>query len=112
MEPLRPLLYPELILLAWQEDTLVGFLFAYPDMLRVSGGRPKRVVAKTVATAESVRTLGLTAPLCDRIHQAAYEKGYESVIHALSYDNNDSLLAMRLFDTDLFRRYGLYVWRP
>ncbi|SCA63016.1 hypothetical protein SCG7086_AH_00150 [Chlamydiales bacterium SCGC AG-110-P3] len=112
MEPLRDILDPELILLAWYEDVLVGFLFAYPDMLSVTAGSPKRVVAKTIATASSVSSLELTAPLVDKIHQVAYEKGYESVIHALSYDNNESLLAMRHFDTDLFRRYALYEWRP
>ena len=81
-------------------------------MLSVLGDYPTRLVAKTVATAKSVRSFGLTAAMVEMIHCKAYEKGYESVIHALMYEENDSRFTERLFGTERFRRYALYVSYP
>ena len=58
--PLRPLLDPELVRLAEDaEGRLLGFVFAFPDLLTVRDGRPTRAVLKTLATAPAARGLGL-----------------------------------------------------
>lgn len=106
--PLRPLLDPELVRLA--EDTdgqLLGFVFAFPDALAVEGGRPVRVVLKTLATSPAARGLGLGTLLTDEVRRIAHEKGYRAVIHALMQADNDSIRISR-HTARVFRRYALY----
>lgn len=106
--PLRPLLDPDLVRLA--EDTdgqLLGFVFAFPDALVVQGGRPLRVVLKTLATAPAARGLGLGTYLTDEVRRLAHEKGYRAVIHALMQADNDSIRISR-HTARVFRRYALY----
>jgi ribosomal protein S18 acetylase RimI-like enzyme len=108
--PLRPLLDPEMVRLA--EDAngrLLGFVFAFPDLLSGSDGRPTRVVLKTLASAPEARGLGLGTFLTDEVRRVAREKGYRSVIHALMQADNESVRISR-HSARVFRRYALYEW--
>ena len=110
--PLRPLLDPELVRLAEDENgQLLGYVFAFPDLLTMSGGRPTRAVLKTLATAAGARGLGLGTYLGDEIRRLARERGYASVIHALMHAQNTSVGISR-HTADVFRRYVLFEWTP
>jgi GNAT superfamily N-acetyltransferase len=108
--PLRPLLDPELVRMAEDADgRLLGFVFAFPDLLTMQAGRPTRAVLKTLATAPAARGLGLGAFLTDEVRRLAHEKGYASVIHALMQADNASIRISR-HTARVFRRYALYEW--
>jgi GNAT superfamily N-acetyltransferase len=110
--PLRPLLDPELVRLAEDEQgRLLGYVFAFPDLLTMSGGRPTRVVLKTLASARGARGLGLGTFLGDEIRRLAQERGYTEVIHALMHVQNASVGISR-HTAGVFRRYALYEWTP
>jgi GNAT superfamily N-acetyltransferase len=110
--PLRPLLDPELVRLAEEaEGRLLGYVFAFPDLLTMSAGRPTRVVLKTLASAQGARGLGLGTFLGDEIRRLAHERGYTEVIHALMHVQNASVGISR-HTADVFRRYALYEWTP
>jgi len=107
MTPMKPLLNPELILLAYQASgKLAAIIFAYPDTVD-----SKRVVLKSLATAPKARSLGLGLALIDRIHKAAYRLGYSSVIHALMHDDNVSLRLSKEYESHVIRRYALFQWK-
>ncbi|CAN5618159.1 hypothetical protein BH23GEM7_BH23GEM7_41520 [soil metagenome] len=111
-QPLRPLLDPELVRLARdREGRLIGFVFALPDLMSADGGRPTRVVLKTLATAPEARGLGVGSYLGDEIRRLAHQKGYRAVIHALMHVANDSKKISR-HTAEVFRRYALYQWTP
>lgn len=108
--PLRPLLEPELVRMAEDADgRLLGFVFAFPDLLTMQAGRPTRAVLKTLATAPAARGLGLGAFLTDEVRRLAHEMGYASVIHALMQADNASVRISR-HTARVFRRYALYEW--
>ena len=108
--PLRPLLDPELVRLAEDADgRVLGFVFAFPDLLTMRDGRPTRAVLKTLATAPAARGLGLGTFLSDEVRRLAEEKGYASVIHALMQADNASISISR-HTARVFRRYALYEW--
>jgi GNAT superfamily N-acetyltransferase len=109
--PLRPLLDPDLVRLAHDaEGRLLGFVFAFPDALAMEGGRPTRVVLKTLASAPGARGLGLGTYLTDEVRRVAHEKGYAAVIHALMQADNESVRISR-HSARVFRRYALYEWK-
>jgi ribosomal protein S18 acetylase RimI-like enzyme len=109
-QPLRPLLDPELVRLAEDADgRLLGFVFAFPDVLTMQDGRPTRAVLKTLATAPAARGLGLGTFLTDEVRRLAHEKGYASLIHALMQADNASVSISR-HSARVFRRYALYEW--
>ena len=106
--PLRPMLDPELVRMAEDADGgLLGFVFAFPDLLTMRDGRPTRVVLKTLASAPAARGLGLGTFLTDEVRRLAHEKGYASVIHALMQADNQSIRISR-HSARVFRRYALY----
>lgn len=110
--PLRPILDPDLVRLAIGADgALLGFVFAFPDLLSTDDGRPTRVVLKTLATAPAARGLGLGSLLTDEIRRVAHAKGYRAVIHALMEAGNASVRISR-HTARVFRRYALFEWTP
>ncbi len=110
--PLRPILDPDLVRLAVDADgALLGFVFAFPDLLSVDGGRPTRVVLKTLAAAPEARGLGLGSLLTDEVRRVAQEKGYRAVIHALMEAGNASVRISR-HSARVFRRYALFERAP
>lgn len=110
--PLRPILDPDLVRLAVDaEGGVLGFVFAFPDLLSVTAGRPTRVVLKTLAAAPAARGLGLGSLLTDEVRRVAHEKGYRAVIHALMEAGNASVRISR-HSARVFRRYALFEWTP
>ena len=105
--PLRPLVRPELVLLAEQDARLLGYVFALPDALR----KPcDTIVVKTLAAVPGRAWAGLGRLLLARIHQSAHAAGYRRAIHALMHDSNAStVLSGRT--ARLLRRYALFSRR-
>ena len=106
--PMRALLDPALVLLARDaEASLIAYAFAYADPLSPSGGRPHRLVVKTLAVDPAWRSIGLGALLVERLHAAARGAGLSSAIHALMHVSNDSV-KISAHTAQPFRRYALY----
>ena len=106
--PMRALLDPALVLLARDADgSLIGYAFAYADPLSLEGGRPHRLIVKTLAVDPAWRSIGLGALLVERLHEAARRAGLSAAIHALMHVANDSV-KISAHTARLFRRYALY----
>ena len=106
--PMRALLDPALVLLARDGDArLIGYAFAYADPLSLEGGRPHRLIVKTLAVDPAWRSIGLGALLVERLHVAARAAGLSVAIHALMHVANDSM-KISAHTARLFRRYALY----
>ncbi|WP_420325072.1 hypothetical protein [Mameliella sp.] len=101
--PFVPLLKPELIFTARDEDTgaLVGYLFGIPNYGH--GANPDTVILKTYASLRH----GLGHHLAHAFHVGARELGYAQVIHALIHENNASADRSRRHGGEVFRRYAL-----
>jgi GNAT superfamily N-acetyltransferase len=106
--PMRALLDPALVLLARDADArLIGYAFAYADPLSLEGGRPHRLIVKTLAVDPAWRSIGLGALLVERLHAAARGAGLTAVVHALMHVANDSV-KISAHTARLFRQYALY----
>jgi GNAT superfamily N-acetyltransferase len=107
-QPLRPMLRPELILMAEQGGQLVGFMFGLPDMKQAErGGQVDTAIAKSLAVRPGRSGAGLGSVLMDRLHQAARAMGFRRVIHALMHENNRSMNISRRYGQSI-RQYTLY----
>ena len=110
-EKIRPLIDPNLVLIAETDQRPVAFQFAFRDPLSPDPSKP-RVIVKTVATSPACRGLGLGGHMLDLIRRRAREMGAGSVIHALMYVRNLSMRMSARHETEVFRRYALYQWTP
>jgi GNAT superfamily N-acetyltransferase len=108
---LLPYVRPELVLLAEQEDRLVGYMFAVPDALEAQrGGRAATVIMKTMAVDPSVGGIGLGGTLFDLAQRSAHQLGFRRAIHALMHETNASgRISGRYART--IRRYALFSRR-
>jgi GNAT superfamily N-acetyltransferase len=89
--PVRPLLSPDLVVLAEREGELVGLLFALPDFAQAQRGeRIDTVILKTLAVLPGLAGIGLGSLLTARVHSQAYHLGYRWAIHALMHVANRS----------------------
>ncbi len=107
--PLRALIRPELVLLVFDGDQPVGFVFAVPDLAEQRRGDTIRtVVLKTVAVIPGRAYAGIGNLLVSRVHTAARELGYTRVIHALMHESNNSKNIGARYAMETFRRYELF----
>ena len=107
--PIRPYIQPELVLIAEQGPTPVGFAFTLPDLAQQQRGRPvDTLIIKTVAVLPHARGLGLGGLLAARVHTAARAMGLRYVIHALMHETNVSRRISVRYATPI-RRYTLYA---
>lgn len=102
-------LVPELVLLAEAGGTLVGYVFAVPDLLAARrSGAARTLVVKTVAVSPDHAGMGLGSVLVDLCQRAGHELGYERAIHALMHETNRSRAISGHYGATI-RRYTLYV---
>lgn len=109
-EALRPAIVPGLVLLAEQDDRLVGFCFCVPDMAeRARGDSARTAIIKTLAVLPHHELLaGLGGHLVSSAHLAMHAHGFTRVIHALMHVRNRSLrISSRT--TQPIRRYTLFA---
>ncbi len=104
----RPLVVPELTLMAEQKGELVGFLFGLPDMAQQARGEKMNTfIIKTVAVRPGRSRAGLGSVLVGEAQARAHEAGFERAIHALMHDSNRSLNISRHYGHTI-RRYTLF----
>ncbi|HEY0972263.1 MAG TPA: GNAT family N-acetyltransferase [Gemmatimonadales bacterium] len=108
----RPLVVPELVLLAEHEGRTVGFAFTIPDALeRQRGERARTVIIKTVAILPELRYGGLGSWLVESTRCAAHRLGFERAVHALMHDANSSRSISGRTGAPM-RGYTLFSRRP
>lgn len=106
--PLRPIVRPELVLLAEKGSELVGFIFAVPDLLQPRRGRPIDTgIIKTMAVRPRHTGIGLGGHLMDRAHHSLRQAGFRRAIHALYHEDNRSGRISRR-TAQVIRRYTLF----
>lgn len=110
---------PGLSLIAYQEETPVGYLFAYPDALEPArrgalGEAPQETILKTLAV-DPQATPGLGWALCHEHILRAQEAGYRAGVYALMEKFEElTRWGRRTFPADsedpcrIVRRYTLY----
>jgi GNAT superfamily N-acetyltransferase len=109
--PVQRHVRPELVLLAERQGTLIGYIFAIPDLLKVKLCRPlDTVILKTVAVHPDHGGLGLGGLLVARCQEAARRLGFRRAIHALIHETNKSG-RISSHTAAVFRRYALFA-RP
>jgi GNAT superfamily N-acetyltransferase len=110
-EPVRSLVEPELVLIAEQNETPVGFLFALPDLAQARRGeRIDTVIIKTVGVVPALGGIGLGGLLVALVQEQAFRLGYRQAIHALMYEDNLSRKISARYAHPI-RRYTLFA-RP
>lgn len=100
---IEPLLNPELVLFAWQAETLVGFVFTFPDP-RLE----RTLIVKTLAVAPERRLAGLGSYLIHEVQSRAADRGFTRAIHALQHEENTSLKITERHGGTRMREYTLY----
>jgi hypothetical protein len=107
--PLLPRVPPEMVLLAEQDDTTVGFIFGYPDAARAAAGLPlDTAVAKTIARATGRAWAGVGTVLVAEFQRRVRALGFRRLIHALMHDSNNSRNLSARWHTRPIRRYALF----
>lgn len=102
---------PRLVLLAEQDEVVVGYVFVMPDLLEVRRtGRATTAILKTLAVHPAHGGVGLGGLLVERGQRAAETAGLTQVIHALMLDTNLSQKISRHYGTT-FRRYAVFARR-
>lgn len=106
---IRPLVRPELVLIAEREGEPVGFSFSVPDALEpMRGAPPKTIVLKTLAVLpDRARLSGLGSLMADRTHRIAQSLGYTRAVHALIHESNHSRAISERTGRPI-RRYALF----
>ena len=100
--PFVPMMKRDLIFFARRPDgSLAGFLFAIPNY--AEGLQSKTVILKTYASLER----GAGRHLVHACNTAARALGYDTIIHALIHDDNQSADRSAAEGAELFRRYEL-----
>jgi GNAT superfamily N-acetyltransferase len=101
-QPWQRLLDPELSLLAFNADRLVGVLLAHPDRPAATS----RLVVRTLVVAPGRLHAGLGRELLETVHARAAARGFGAVIHALMHCPGPSI-ALSAPYARVFRRYLL-----
>lgn len=104
-EPLKSYVQPELVLLAEQQQKLVGYLFAVPNALQAV---IDTFVIKTVAVLPEQQWAGLGSLLVARCHEIGASLGYKKAIHALMHEANSSRSISGHYAQPI-RRYTLFA---
>lgn len=99
----KPLVQPQLVLLAESAGELVGFVFALPN---VYDAQRETIIVKTLARLPQRELAGLGHLLLARVQQAAHQLGFKKAIHALMHQTNNSLSLSNRY-AHKFREYAL-----
>lgn len=100
---IEPLLDPDLVRLARKGETLVGFVFTFPDP-RLE----RTLIVKTLAVAPDRRLAGLGSYLIHKVQAKAAKRGFTRAIHALQHETNTSLKITERHGGRKLREYILF----
>jgi GNAT superfamily N-acetyltransferase len=103
--PVQPLVRPEFVLIAEDaEGEGIGYVFAIDNLYE----RQKRsLVMKSAAVLPEQQGNGLGHLLLASVHQAAFERGYSEIIHALMSEGNRSTRILS-HQSQPYRSYRLF----
>ncbi|VAW80804.1 hypothetical protein MNBD_GAMMA12-2394 [hydrothermal vent metagenome] len=108
---IQSLLQPDLVLLAHDDDNLLGYLFALPDIAQQMRGEAiDTIIIKTVAVKPGRKGKGLGSVLVSEVQRRAHQAGYKKAIHALMHDDNTSTNISRHY-AETIRRYTLFEYK-
>lgn len=106
--PIQAHVQPELVLMAENQDSLVGFLFAIPDILQAQRGDAiDTFIVKTLGILPKFRRMGLGGLMWARLQKEARALGYRRSIHALMQEGNEAGMISTHFARSM-RRYTLF----
>ncbi len=109
--PIQKAVQADLVLLAFDGEKCLGFMFAIPDFAQARRGEPiTTVIAKSLAVLPGRQTGGLGTLLLAQMQQAALRLGYTRVIHALMHESNNSRNVSGHYAKTM-RRYALFSRR-
>lgn len=83
----KALIQNEYVLLAEFENEIIGFIFAFPNLLNPT---EKQLVIKTIARSEDKKWQGLGHVIGNEVIHKAKENGFQAMIHAFMYDEGTS----------------------
>lgn len=101
---IKPLINPEWILIAEQDNQPIAFIFCVENIFEKN---KKSLVFKTLAKIPQANIKGLGTYLAEKLHKQARDKGYDEVIHALMYEENVSANILGA-EAELLHEYVLY----
>ncbi len=111
-QPIRPVVRPELVVIAEHHRQPVGFLFAVPDMLQSQRGFIDTVIMQVIAVHPEFERYGMGGELVQCAYDAARDLGFRRAIHALMQEGKPSArLFQRYFKQKVIRRYALFSRR-
>ena len=106
--PLRPLIRPEFVRMAFRGEELAGFCLCLPDYEQTKRGEAiDALILKTFARDPDPAYKGLGAFLLWHCHVLAAEHGFKRLITAFMHEDNASL-RLTLKAGAIIRKYALY----
>lgn len=107
--PLRDLVVPDLVQLAFVDQRPAGFCLCLPDYAQKQAGlKIDTVILKTFARRPEKEYRGLGAWLMRQAHQVAADKGFQQLIVAFMHRDNHSLTLALAAGGEIIRSYALY----
>ena len=101
-----PLIYPNLVHLAWEKEEIVGMVFCISNLL--SPQPNETIILKTLAAKSEYRFRGLGDLLYRKSMEGGMKIGAKNVIHALMKNDNISINISKKYKAECFRKYGLF----
>jgi hypothetical protein len=101
---IKPVIDPDFILIAEENDEIVALFMGIPDFTQKAR---KQMIFKTIAKKNGVRYAGLVHVMANILQKRLQEKGYEKVIHAFMHVANKSVGVSKKFDAHFYRAYTL-----
>ncbi len=108
MAPMKAILKNGQLWLAKQDDRLLAYFFAIPDLLDQRG---KTMIVKTIARDPGCSISGMPSAMAYCFMAQCYSLGIEKVIHALMFQDNTSRFISEKFSLQTQSEYALYEWR-
>jgi GNAT superfamily N-acetyltransferase len=106
--PLKPLICPELVLIAEYHGSPVGLVFGIPNYLQADRGQTiDTLIIKNLSVHPAQRGIGLGSVLFARCHSAAKDRGYTRAIHTYMIEDNISRKISAHYAQPI-RRYHLF----
>lgn len=102
--PLKPSLQEDFILMAEEENQIVGLLLALRNRNDITS---KSLIIKTLARLPKSKYKGIGHVLSAKLYACAQTKGYQSIIHAFMLESGSSKKVSGSFSGTSFKRYSL-----
>jgi hypothetical protein len=100
---LKSIMNPAYILLAEKNESIIGFLFAYKDVML-----PNTIIIKTLAALGGKANLGLGYILCNKLLNNAINNGITQLISAYMHNDNTSINSSKHYTHGVYRNYELF----